>query len=253
MLRRDLQHSRRNVMMTVSALLVPIFLLVLFVYVFGGAIGAGLGGAYINYVTPGIIIITIVSGMTTTAINLSMELNAGIITRFRTMAISRTSVLTGQVIGSLIRTMAGVVLVTVVALLMGFRPTTEPVAWLAAFGFVALVTFSFTWMAVVFGIVGKTPGGANTLVLTFQILIFTSSAFVRPDSMSGWVRGFSEYQPFTPITDTLRGLLLGTPIGNSALYAIAWCIIITLIGYLWARSAYSRSSVQQEEPSAYRI
>jgi ABC-2 type transport system permease protein len=258
MLRRDLRHSRRNVMMTVSGLLTPIVLMVLFGYVFGGAIGAGLGGAslggdYINYITPAIIIVAVVSGMSTTAINLSMELNAGIITRFRTMAISRTSVLTGQVIGSLIRTMASVVLVTVVALLAGFRPSTDPAAWLAALGFVALITFSVTWMAVVFGIVGKTPGGANSLAFLFQILIFTSSAFVRPDSMSGWVRGFAEYQPFTPIIDTLRGLLLGTPIGNSAYFAVAWCIIIALVGFLLARAAYSRASIQQEEPSAYRI
>jgi len=252
MLRRDLRHSVRNAAMTISGLLVPIVMLVLFVYVFGGAIGAGLGGAslggaYINYVTPAIFILTAVSGMSTTAVNLSLELQQGIIARFRTMAISPTSVLTGQVIGSLVRTMASVVLVTVVALFAGFHPSTGPAAWLVALGLITLITFALTWMAVVFGIVGKTPGGANSLSFLFQILILTSSAFVRPETMSGWVRGFAEYQPFTPIIDTLRGLLLGTPIGNSAVFAIAWCVILTLVGFLWARAAYNRTSARQEE------
>ncbi len=249
MLRRDVRHSLRNLMITLSGLLVPILLLLLFVYVFGGAIGAGLGGvahggAYIDYIAPGIIILTVGQGGATTAINLCMDMSEGIITRFRTMAIFRASVLTGQVLGSLIRTMISVGLVTGVALLMGFRPTANPVAWLAALGLIALFTFALTWMAVLFGLVGKTPAGANSLSLIFQLLSFTSSAFVRPDSMSGGVRWFSEYQPFTPVIDTLRGLLLGTPIGNSAVLAVAWCAGLTLIGYLWARAVYNRNSVR---------
>jgi ABC-2 type transport system permease protein len=249
MLRRDVRHSLRNLSMTLSGLVVPIIMLVLFVYVFGGAIGAGQGlvahgGAYIDYIAPGIIILTVVSGGATTAINLCMDMSEGIITRFRTMAISRASVLTGQVLGSLIRTMISVGLVIGVALLAGFRPTTNPVAWIAALGLVALFTFALTWMSVVFGLVGKTPAGANSLSLIFQILSFTSSAFVRPDSMSGGVRWFASYQPFTPVIDTVRGLLLGTPIGNSAVLAVAWCAGLTLIGYLWARAVYNRNSVR---------
>src|SRR2546421_1740829 len=245
MLRRDVQHSLRRLSMTLSGLLVPIIMLVLFVYVFGGAIGSGLGdGAYINYVAPGIILMTVGSGCATTAINLCMDMSEGIIARFRTMAISRASVLTGQVLGSLIRTMISVGLVTLVALLMGFRPTASLVAWIAALGLIALFTFGITWMGVAFGLVGKTPAGANSLSLIFQLLSFTSSAFVRPDSMSGGVRWFSEYQPFTPVIDTLRGLLLGTPIGNSAFLAVAWCAGLTLLGYLWARAIYNRNSVR---------
>jgi ABC-2 type transport system permease protein len=249
MLRRDVRHSLRHLPMTlISGLLVPIILLVLFVYVFGGAIGAGQGlvahGAYIDYLAPGIIILTVVSGGATTAINLCMDMSEGIIARFRTMAISRTSVLTGQVLGSLIRTMITIVLVIGVALLMGFRPTANPVAWIAALGVIALFTFALTWMSVVAGLVGKTPAGANSLSLIFQLLLFTSSALVPPDSMSGGVRWFAEYQPFTPVIDTVRGLLLGTPIGNSAVLSVTWCAGLSLIGYLLARAIYSRDPVK---------
>jgi len=174
-----------------------------------------------------------------------MDMNEGIITRFRTMAIARTSVLTGQVLGSLIRTIVTIVLVVGVALLIGFRPTTSPVAWIKALGVVALFTFAITWMGVVFGLIGKTPAGANSLSLIFQLLLpFTSSAFVSPDSMPVGVRWFAQYQPFTPVIDTLRGLLLGTPIGNSLVLAVAWCVVLTLVGYLWARAVYNRNSTR---------
>ncbi len=249
MLRRDVQHSLRNISITVTGLLVPIVMLVLFNYVFGGAIGSGLGGvasggSYINFLAPGIIAMTVGSGCETTALNLCMDLNEGIITRFRTMAIARVSVLTGPALGSLFRTLISVGLVTLVAVLMGFRPTASPLAWLAALGIVALFTFGVTWMGVAFGLVGKTPAGANSLALIFTLLAFTSSAFVSPDSMAGWVRWFAEYQPFTPVIDTLRGLLLGTTIGNSAVLAVAWCVGLALAGYLWAQTVYNRNPVR---------
>src|SRR5213592_2132134 len=155
MLRRDFRHSLRNLTMTLSGLLTPIVMMLLFVYIFGGAIGASLhGGSYVNYVAPAIILMTVGSGCATTAINLCMDMSEGIIARFRTMAISRAAVLTGQVLGSLIRTMISVGLVIGVALLMGFRPTTSLVAWIAALGVIALFTFALTWMGVVFGLVG---------------------------------------------------------------------------------------------------
>lgn len=249
MLRRDVRHSLRYLPMTLSGIGTPTIMLVLFNYIFGGAIGAGLGGvahggAYINYLAPGIIILTVGSGCATTAINLCTDMSEGIITRFRTMAISRASVLTGQVLGSLLRTMISIGLVIGVALLIGFRPTTNPVAWIGALGVIALITLAVTWMGVVFGLVGKTPAGANSLSLIFLLLAFTSSAFVPTDSMPVGVRWFADYQPFTPVIDTLRGLLLGTPIGNSAVLAIAWCAGLTLIGYLWARAVYNRNSVR---------
>jgi ABC-2 type transport system permease protein len=160
------------------------------------------------------------------------------------MAISRASVLTGQVLGSLIRTMVTIVLVLGVALLMGFRPTTNPIAWIAALGLIALFTFGITWMGVAFGLVGKTPAGANSLSLIFQLLSFTSSTFVRTDSMLAGVRWFATYQPFTPVIETLRGLLLGTPIGNNAILAVAWCAVLALVGYLWSRAVYNRDPVK---------
>ena len=248
MLRRDALHSLRRLSMTLSGLMVPIIMLLLFSYFFGGAIGAGLGGgpyggAYIDYLAPGIIIMTVGSGCSTTAINLCMDMSEGIIARFRTMAIARASVLTGQVIGSLIRTLITIILVLGVALLMGFRPAASPVAWIAALGLIALFTLAITWMGVVFGLVGKTPAGANSLSLIFTLLAFTSSAFVSTDSMPVGVRWFAEYQPFTPVIDTVRGLLLGTPIGNSAMLAVAWCVGLTLVGYLGARVIYNRDPI----------
>src|SRR5712691_11960425 len=173
MLRRDVWHSLRRLSMTLSGLLTPIVMLVLFVYVFGGTLGAGQGlvahgGAYINYVAPAIILMTVGSGCATTAINLCMDMSEGIITRFRTMAISRASVLTGQVLGSLIRTMITIVLVIGVALLMVFRPTASLVDWIAALGLIALFTFAVTWMAVVFGLVGKTPAGDTIPTLVYR-------------------------------------------------------------------------------------
>lgn len=249
MLRRDVRHSLRNLSMTLSGVLTPVVTLALFIYVFGGTMGAGLGGvahggAYIDYVAPAIIIMTIGSGVSTTAVNLCLDMSAGIIARFRTMAISRVSVLTGLVFGSLIRTMISNGIVIGVALLMGFRPSAGLVAWIAALGVIALFTLALTWMAVVFGLIGKTPEGANGLSLIFQLILpFTSSAFVRPDSMPSGLRWFAEYQPFTPVIDTVRGLLLGTPIGNSAVLAVAWCAGLTLVGYLWSQAVYNRNSV----------
>ncbi|HEY1349304.1 MAG TPA: ABC transporter permease [Ktedonobacteraceae bacterium] len=250
MLRRDVRHSLRNFSITLSGLLVPIIMLLLFTYIFGGAIGAGQGlaasgGAYINYVAPGIIIMTVGSGCATTALNLCVDLSEGILTRLRTLAIFRAAVLIGQVLGSLIRTMITIVLVIGVALLMGFRPVASPVAWIEALGLIALLTLAVTWMGVLFGLVGKTPAGTNSLALLFQLLAFTSSAFVSPALMPAGIRWFALYQPFTPVIDTLRGLLLGTSIsGNSVVLAIAWCIGMTLVGFCWAYTVYNREPVR---------
>ena len=245
MLRRDARHSVRRLSMTLSGLGTPTIMLVLFNYFFGGTLGAGLGGVthsgtYINYLAPGILIMSVASGCATTAINLCMDMSEGIIARFRTMAIARASVLTGQVIGSLIRTLISVALVGGVALLMGFRPITNPVAWIAAFGVIALFTLAVTWIGVVFGLIGKTPAGANSLALILLLLTFTSSAFVRPDSMPAGVRWFAEYQPVSPVIDTVRGLLLGTSIGNSLALAVSWSVGLALVGYVSARAIYNR-------------
>lgn len=244
MLQRDALHSLRRISMTVSGVATPTIMLLLFNYVFGGAMGKGLGGSYINYLAPGIIIMTVGSGVATTAINLCMDMSEGIIARFRTMAISRASVLTGQVIGSVIRTIISVGLVIGVSLLIGFRPSADVVAWIEALGLVALLALAVTWMGMVFGLVGKTPAGANSLSLIFLLLAFTSSAFVSTASMPSWMRPFAEYQPFTPAIDAVRGLLMGTPIGNSAILSVAWSIGLALVGYLLARAIYNREPVR---------
>jgi ABC-2 type transport system permease protein len=246
MLRRQLRHLLRYASVTVFLVGMPIVFLLLFVYVFGGTLGAGLGGPaggradYIEYVVPGILLMTVAAGGTGTAISVAMDMTEGIVARFRTMAIFRPSVLTGHVLGSLIQTMLSLAVVTAVALLIGFRPNATPVEWLAAAAVLAMITFALTWLCVAFGLVAKTVEAASNLPQPLVYLPFLASGFVPTDSMPTGLRWFAEYQPFTPVIETVRGLLLGTAIGNSAMLAIAWCAAITLVGYLWAKKLYNR-------------
>jgi len=243
MTRRDLRHSLRFPMMTISGMLVPVIFLLLFAGVFGHALSAGLGvgpASYIDYLAPGILVMTAGFSAEATAVNVNMDFRLGIIDRFRTMAIARTSVLTGQVAGSLIRTMVTAVLVVAVAVGLGFRSGAGAADRIAAAGVFAALAIALTWLTVAFGLFAKTPGGANSLSLIPAILPFVSSAFVPTAAMPAGVRWFAENQPFTPIIDTMRGLLTGTAIGNSAIVAVAWCAVIALAGYLWARALYNR-------------
>jgi ABC-2 type transport system permease protein len=246
MLRRDFLHLRRYPLMTISGIGTPTIMLLLFVFVFGGAMSSslGAGASYINYLVPGILMMTLGSGCAATAIGINMDMTEGVVARFRVMAISRTSVLTGRVVGSIIRTLLSVVLVIGVALVAGFRPNAGPVQWLEAFGFMALLTLALTWLALAMGMAAKSVAGANSSTLLLQFGPFISSGFVSPDTMPPGVRWFAQNQPFTPMIETLRGLLLGTPIGNSAIIAIAWCVVIALAGYLWARVAYNRDPIR---------
>lgn len=245
MLRRSLRHGIRYPVMLVSSLVTPIILLLMFVYILGGTMGAGMGGGsgraeYLNYIAPSMILLTVCYGGGTTAVMVSVDLTEGIVKRFRTMPISRSAVLTGHVIGGTLRTMATVSLVLVVALLMGFSPTSTPFEWLAAFGLLTLLGIALTWLSIAFGAQAKSPGGANTAMLPLQLLPLVSSAFVPTDSMPTAVRLFAEYQPFTPIVDTVRGLLMGSEIGNSGYLAMGWLIGILLVGFFWARTAFNR-------------
>jgi ABC-2 type transport system permease protein len=246
MLRRDIRHSLRYPIMAISGLMVPVFLLLLFVGVFGNTLRAGLGvatpagGRYIDYLAPGILVMTAGASAAATAINVCIDMNEGIIARFRTMAITRTSVLIGQVLSSMIRTLISGALVVAVALGLGFRPTATPLEWLAAAGVFAMLTLALTWLTIAFGLQAKTPAGANSLSLIPQFLPFISSAFVPTASMPAGVRWFAENQPFTSIINTLRGLLTGTPIGNNAVIAAAWCVGLTAVGYVWSRARYNR-------------
>ena len=257
MLRRNLLHLRRYPSLTVMILGMPIVFLLLFVYVFGGTLGsglptglpAGLGAlsgraAYANYVAPAIILLTAAAVAQGTAISVASDMTQGIIARFRTMAISRSSVLTGHVLGSLIQSVLGMAVVTGVAIAVGFRPTATPLEWLAAFGLVVLVSLAFTWLTVALGLAAKSVETASNSPMFLILLPFLGSGFVPTSSMPLVLRWFAEYQPFTPITETLRGLLLGTGIGHQAGLAVAWCAVIAVASYLWAKNLYRRRPVR---------
>jgi ABC-2 type transport system permease protein len=246
MLRRSLRRMLHYPSMTLMLVSLPVVLLLLFVYVFGGTLGAGLGGAsggraeYLAYVVPGIIMLTVATGAQGTAISVAMDMTEGIIARFRTMAISRASVLTGHVLGSMIQTMIGLAVVIGVALLIGFRPAAGLAGWIGAIGVLAMTTLALTWLSVALGMVTKSVEAASNLPMPLTLLPFLGSGFVPTDSMPTGLRWFAEYQPFTPIMETVRGLLMGTAIGSSAVIAVAWCAGITLVGYLWSKALFNR-------------
>lgn len=243
MLRRDFKHLQRYPVMTIATVLTPTAFMLLFVYVFGGAMSSGSsapGASYVDYIVPGILMMTMGSGCAATAVGINMDMTEGIVARFRTMSISRASVLTGHVVGSMIRTMGSAVIVIGVALIIGFRPTAAPAEWLAVIGFIVLIVLALTWLAVALGISAKSPEGANGSTMLLQFGPFISSAFVDPETMPAGVRWFAENQPFTSMIETMRGLLFGTPIGSSAVIAVGWACAIALVGYLWARVAYNR-------------
>ncbi|MGB3635964.1 MAG: ABC transporter permease [Rubrobacteraceae bacterium] len=246
MLRRQLRHMLRYPSMTLLLIGFPVVFLLLFVYVFGGVLGAGIGepsggrAEYADYVTPGIIMITAASVAQGTAISVAMDTTGGIIARFRTMAISRASVLTGHVLGAMIQTLIAVAVVVGAALLVGFRPNATALEWLAAAGVVAMVSWAITWLTVALGLISESVETASNLPMPLLFLPFLGSGFVPTDSMPAGVRWFAEYQPFTPIIETLRSLLMGTPIGNSAIISVVWCVGISLVGFLWARALFNR-------------
>ena len=175
-----------------------------------------------------------------TAIAVAMDMTEGIIARFRTMAIARVSVLTGHVLGSMIQTMLSMAVVIGVALLVGFRPTAGPVDWIAAIGVLAMITLALTWLSVALGMVSDSVETASNIPMPLILLPFLGSGFVPTDSMPAAMRWFAEYQPFTPIMETLRGLLTGTAIGNSGVLSVVWCAGIGLAGYVWAKRLFNR-------------
>jgi ABC-2 type transport system permease protein len=246
MLRRNLRRMQRYPEMTVMLIGIPVVFLLMFVYVFGDTMGAGIVGAsggraeYANYITPGILLITVASIAQGTAISVAMDMTEGIIARFRTMAIFRPSVLAGHVLGSMIQTALSLTAVTLVALLVGFRPTATPVEWLAAAGLLVAVSFAVTWLTVALGMVSKSVETASNIPMPLILLPFLGSGFVPTDSMPTVMRWFADYQPFTPFMETLRGLLLGTGIGDNAALAAAWCAAVTLGGFVWAKALYNR-------------
>ena len=252
MLRRSLRRMRRYPSLTFFIAAIPIAMLLLFVYVFGAALGSGIvvpgtaagpdmtRDAYIAYVVPGILLITVAGAAQGTAISVAMDMTAGIIARFRTMSIARASVLGGHVIGSVIQTLLATALVVTVAVVMGFRPTTGPIEWALALGLLVLVAIAISWLSVALGMAADSVETASNTPFFLVLLPFISSGFVPADSMPGPLGWFAEHQPFTPMIETLRGLLLGTPIGDSGWIALAWCAVISLGGYVWALRSYEK-------------
>lgn len=245
MLRRNVRHMVRYPSMTVMLIGQPLLFLLLFVYVFGGTMGAGLPGApagnrgdYLTFITPGILMMTVASVSIGTAVLVATDMTNGIIDRFRTMAIAKSSVLTGHVLAAMIQTAHALAVIFGVAFLLGLGTAASAAQWLALVGLLALLSFAMTWFTVALGLASPDPETASNLPMIFVLLPFVGSGFVPVESMPGGLRWFAEYQPFTPIMDTFRGLLAGSPDGSDALWAIGWCAVIALTGYLWSRRLY---------------
>ncbi|HEV7657479.1 MAG TPA: ABC transporter permease [Mycobacteriales bacterium] len=249
MLRRNLKHQLRYPSLTLMLAGFPIVFLLLFVYVFGGQLGSGLGGtvapqgdrgAYLTYLVPGILIVTVASAALGTAISVASDMTGGIIDRFRTMAITRAAVLTGHVVGSVLQTLAVLVLVTAVALALGFRSGASALDWLAAAAILLLFAFALIWLSAALGLAARSVETASNTPMFLTLLPFLSSGFVPTGTMPAGLRQFAEYQPFTPVTQTVRALLSGGPVGSNAVAAVAWSVGIAFASYLWALRLYDR-------------
>ena len=250
MLRRNLLHVVRYPGLSMFTILGPVIVLLLTVFVFGGTLGSGLPGAggrdaYLAYVMPGILLITIAGTASGAAITVAMDMTEGITARFRTMAISRASVLAGHVIGNTIQAIIAVALVLGVGVLIGFRPAASPGEWLAAAGVIVLISFAVSWIGVAMGMQSKTVETASNLPLILTILPLLGSGFVPTASMPEWLQGFAQHQPFTPFIEAVRGLLLGgVSAGSTTVAAVAWAVVLTVIGYVWSMAIYERKSVR---------
>ncbi|MFE6041241.1 ABC transporter permease [Streptomyces sp. NPDC056452] len=247
MLRRNLLHARRYPSGTLNLLLTPIMMLLLFVYIFGDVMSAGIGGGgadrsdYVAYIVPGLLLMTIGSTVIGAAVNVSMDVTEGLIARFRTMAVYRPSLLIGHVVGSVLQSVMSVVLVGAVGVAIGFRSTdATALEWLAAFGLVVLFALALTWIAVGMGLASPNPEAAGNMAMPLILLPLISSAFIPAATMPDWFRPIAEYQPFTPAIETLRGLLLGTEIGTNGWLAIAWCVALIALGFRWSTAQFNR-------------
>jgi ABC-2 type transport system permease protein len=247
MLRRNLLHARRYPSLTLNVVLTPLIMLLLFVYVFGDVMSAGIGGGgadrseYLAYLAPGILMMTIGTTLVGTSVSVADDMTEGIIARFRTMAIHRGSVLIGHVAGSVLKAVISVTLVGAVAVAIGFRFENATVLeWLAAYGLLALVAVALTWMAIAVGMASQSGEAAGNNAVPLVILPFISSAFVPVDAMPAWFRPIAEYQPFTPAIETLRGLLLGSEIGHNGWLTVVWCLALSVLGYFLSKSLFNR-------------
>ncbi|MFE2999494.1 ABC transporter permease [Nocardia sp. NPDC059246] len=238
MVGRNLRHTLRSPDTMIMTIAVPVTILLMFVYVFGGAMNVG--GSYIDYVVPGILLLCAGFGSGATAVAVATDLHSGIVDRFRAMAVSRSAVLTGHVLESVLRNLLTTGLVVLVAVALGFRPTADPLRWLAVAGMLAGFVLALSWAAAALGLLASNPEAANGFMFIFMFLPYVSSAFVPTHTLPSWLRGFAQHQPVTSIAETVRGLLMDTPVGDSAPTALAWCAGIALIGYLGAGALFRR-------------
>ncbi|WP_379153358.1 ABC transporter permease [Paenibacillus sp. sgz5001063] len=241
MLGRSMRHIFRSMDTIITVCITPIAMMLLFVYVFGGAIRTGTDN-YVNYLLPGILLIAIASGISYTAYRLFMDKQRGIIERFHSMPIARSAVLWGHVLTSLVSNVISLIVIILVALMMGFRSSAGILPWLAVTGILVLFTLALTWVAAIAGLSGKTVEGASAFSYPLIFLPFISSAFVPTDSMPKGVRAFADNQPVTSIVESIRALLSGQPVGNEIWIALSWCVGITIIAYIFAMRAFKRKA-----------
>src|SRR6266513_1800518 len=238
MLGRNFKHTVRNPVAVFNAVLFPSVLMLMFVYVIGGAFDVGV--RYIDYATPGMIVLAVCYGLSATALAVNSDMTKGIINRFTVMDISRSAVLSAHVAATMLRSLVAIAAIVGVAFGLGFRPHASFPEWLGAVGLIVLVSFATSWITVALGLAAKTPESAGMAAVPLILLPFLSSAIVPADTMAAGVRQFAEYQPFTPIIETLRGLLTGDPSASKAIIAVAWYAEIALVGYLWSLSTFTK-------------
>jgi ABC-2 type transport system permease protein len=238
MLRRNLKHIRRDPVTIFNGALMPVVIMLMFVYVLGNAFSVG--EHYVEYATPGMILLAISYGLAATAVSVNSDMTTGIINRLKVMNVSRGAVLTGHVVATMLASSVSIAAIIGVAFALGFRSPATALDWLGAIGIIAATAFAATWLTVGLGLAAKTPQSAGLTVVPLILLPFLSSAIVPAAKMGQGFRQFAEYQPFTPITEALRGLLTGAPSGGYAAAALAWCAGIALAGYLWSRATFSK-------------
>jgi ABC-2 type transport system permease protein len=238
MLRRNFKHTLRNPVTVFNAVLLPVVIMLMFVYMLGGAFNVGV--RYIDYATPGMILLAVSYGLGATATAVNTDMTNGIINRFRVMDVSRGAVLTGHVITSMLRSLTAIAAIIGVAFGLGFRSAASLLDWAAVIGIAVAACFAASWLTVAMGLAAKTPESAGLATVPLIMLPFFSSAIVPAAKMGQGIRQFAEYQPFTPIIETLRGLLAGSPSAGHAIAALAWCAGIGIAGYVWAVATFRK-------------
>ncbi|MBF6235914.1 ABC transporter permease [Nocardia otitidiscaviarum] len=238
MLGRNFKHIARNPVTIFNAALMPVVMMLIFVYVFGGAFDVG--EDYIDYATPGMILLAISYGLSGTAVSVSSDMAKGIINRFKVMSVSRSAILIGHVVATIVINLVAIAAVIGVAFALGFRPAATATDWLGAIGVMLATSFAASWLTVALGMAAKTPESAGMSVVPLIMLPFLSTAIVPAEQMGQGVRQFAEYQPFTPIIEALRGFLSGNPSGGDTAAALAWCAGFAIVGFLWSRATFTK-------------